>query len=115
MTEQKELVAPLVEPQPEWMALARDVAVNPALIEWPRDEHGITSELKRAFVQAAMKCKGNPDKERILIGTIMVGLAHTRKRVVKDAEIQAGRVQHIKKMAEMRKPVERFHAPKGDK
>jgi len=61
MTEQNERVAPVVEPQPEWMQLAREVAVNPTQIEWPRDEHGITSDLKRAFTQAAMKCKGNAD------------------------------------------------------
>ena len=115
MTEQKELVSPVVQPQPEWMKLATNVAVNPAHIEWPRDEHGITSDLKQAIIQAAMKCKGNAAKEQILIGTIMVGLAHVRKRTKKDAEVQAARIAKTKQLAEARKPLERFHTYKGDK
>jgi hypothetical protein len=111
MTEIKE--SPLVETAPYWHKLVANVAVNPTQIEWARDEHGITMELRKAFTQAAMKCKGNPDKEEVLIANIMIGLAHVRKRIKKDAEVQAERIADIKKKAEARKPLERFHAYKG--
>lgn len=101
-----------VEPQAAWVALAKNVSDNPSQIEWLRDEHGITSKLKRALTEAAMSVKGNKEKEAVLIGTLMIGLAHIRKRVVKDAEVQARRIEDIRKKAEARKPLERFHTYK---
>lgn len=104
MTEQ----AAQVQARPEWAGLVENVSDNPAQIEWPRDEHGITVALKRAFCDAASAVKGNKEKEKVLIATIMVGLAHVRKRVVKDAGVQALRIENIKKAAVARKPLERF-------
>lgn len=112
MTDTKQEAAQ-VEPQAAWIALAKNVSDNPAQIEWPRDEHGITSKLKKALAEAAMSVKGNKEKEAVLIGTIMVGLAHVRKRVIKDGEVQARRLEDIRRKAEARKPLERFHTYKG--
>lgn len=106
MTENKP--ADQVQTGPWWGPLVTNVDVNPSKIEWPRDEHGTTSKLKKAFTEAAMSIKGNKQKEEVLIATIMVGLAHIRKRVVKDREVQEQRIVNIRKAAAARAPVERF-------
>lgn len=93
----------------ELKELVDKVAVNPAQIRWPTDEHGITGDLKRAITKAAMAAKGNKDKEATIIATLQVGFAHTRKRIVKDAEEQAARIERIRASAERRKPLERFN------
>lgn len=89
--------------------LCDNVAVNPAQIKWPTDEHGITGDLKRAITKAAMAAKGNKAKEATIIATLQVGFAHTRKRIIKDAEEQAARIERIRASAEKRKPLERFN------
>lgn len=96
--------------RPVWADLVENVAVNPAQIEWPADEHGITSALKKAFASVGTAAKGNKQKEETIIATIMVGLAHVRKRVRKDAEVQERRLADIRRAAEARKPLERFNS-----
>lgn len=88
--------------------LVDNAAVNPADIRWPTDEHGITSDLKKAIIAVAMAAKGNSDKEAVIIATLQVGFAHIKKRVVKDAEEQLKRIERMQAAAEARRPLERF-------
>lgn len=100
----------MTQERPAWADLVDNVSANPAHIQWPSDEHGITSALKKAFATVGTAAKGNAQKEETILATIMVGLAHVRKRVKLDAEVQGRRRADIRRAAEARKPLERFNS-----
>lgn len=110
MTE--EVKSPLVQEETPLQYLMRTVSDNPAAIQWPSDQWGFTSEVRKAISLAAGKLGGSKEKEALLIGTIMVGLAHVKKRSEKDKRNRELRLANTKRAAEARKPLERFHAYK---
>lgn len=94
--------------EPAWMQLARDVSDNPGNIKWPVDRWNFTSDLRKAIARAASGMGGHPDKEDLLIGTLMVALAHVKKRRDKDRRIKAQRNAYHAEQAAAREPMERF-------
>ncbi|AGC35622.1 hypothetical protein HOS22_gp56 [Rhizobium phage RHEph08] len=101
--------------KPKWATLVENVPANPANIVWPMDQWGITSDLRKALIQAAGSVKGVPEKHELILATIMVGLAHIKSRRGRDQELLKKRVGEIKAAAVRRQPLERFHTYNGDK
>lgn len=73
------------------------VPANPALVEFPRDEWGFTTELRKAGLQAAQSIRGNDEKHRLFIDTIKVLAQHAIARLEGDAKAVAARVEEIAK------------------
>ncbi len=71
------------------------VSANPALVEFPRDVWGMTSELRKAGIRAAQSVRGNPEKQALLVATLRVIAQHSAARVNSDADAVAARVQKI--------------------
>ncbi len=92
--------------------LMENVSDNPAQIKWPSDQWGFTTEVKKAISSAAGRLGGSQDKHDLLIATLMVALAHVKKRHAKDVRVRAERLGKIKQQQVARQPLERFHAYK---
>lgn len=65
--------------------MANEVSSNPALVEFPRDEWGFTSDLRKAGLAAASAIYGNPEKQALFIATLRVLAQHAGARVNSDA------------------------------
>lgn len=72
-------------------ALIDAVDINPAKVEFPTDTWGYTSELKKVVLKSASQVKGQDDKHDLLVGTLLVLLAHIRKRKAVDVQEAARR------------------------
>jgi hypothetical protein len=94
--------------EPGWMQLVREVSDNPAAIRWPADRWGYTAAIRKAVTDAAGRTGGNTDKEDLLIGTLMVALAHVKARREKDAVQRRLRFNRARAGEEARAPMERF-------
>jgi hypothetical protein len=64
---------------------APTVSANPALVEFPRDEWGFTTELRKAGIQAAQRIRGNEEKHKLYIETIKILVQHALARFEGDA------------------------------
>jgi hypothetical protein len=64
--------------------------VNPADLEFPIDEFGLTSELKRVFIATVAKLKGSDAKLKTMNETLAILLKHKTARF----EDQKGQLQH---------------------
>lgn len=64
----------------ELQALLNRVETNSALVEWPRDTWGFTSELKKVALRAASEIKGQPDKQTLFLAVLQVLKAHVEAR-----------------------------------
>jgi hypothetical protein len=76
---------------------ASAVPANPALVEFPRDEWGFTTELRKAGLQAAQRIRGNDEKHKLFIDTIKIIAQHAIARLEGDA---AALVREIEQIAE---------------
>jgi len=94
--------------EPTWMELVRNVSDNGAAIKWPLDRWGYTSDLRKAVVRAAANTTGNAAKEELLVATLMIALAHVKKRRDKDRRMQAERAENTLAAELAREPMERF-------
>ena len=75
---------------------APKVSTNPALVEFPRDEWGFTSELRAAGLRAASAVNGNNDKQAVFMGTLRTLALHATARLEPDA---AALVKHGEQIA----------------
>lgn len=87
--------------------LMDNVSDNSSLIVWPRDEWGFTSELKKAIVKIASRVP-TEEKSDLAIATLMVALAHLKKRRAKDARVAKLMLDETAKAEIAREPMERF-------
>jgi len=97
-----------INTEPSWMKLVREVSDNGASIRWPMDTWGYTTDLRKAVVRAAANTTGNLAKEDLLIGTLMVALAHVKKRRDKDRRNQAERMANQAAAELAREPLESY-------
>lgn len=67
-------------------AASNDVHSNPALVEFPRDEWGMTAELRKAGLRAASSVRGNEEKHRLLLQTLRIIAQHSAARLNGDQE-----------------------------
>lgn len=79
--------------------LIDEVDINPVKIDFPQDVWGATSEVKKAVLKAASQIKGQDDKHDLLIGTLLILLAHVRKRKAVDSVNEKRRRAGIEKAA----------------
>ena len=71
------------------------VSTNPALVEFPRDEWGFTSDLRKAGLQAASSVRGNPEKQALFVATLRVLAQHAAARLKGDAAELKARGEEI--------------------
>lgn len=76
---------------------APKVSTNPALVEFPRDEWGFTTELRAAGLLAASSVNGNKEKQAIFNATLRVLAQHAAARLKPDADAL---VKYAEKIAE---------------
>ena len=77
------------------MAKETKVSANPAMVEFPLDRWGMTSELRKAGIRAAQSVRGDPEKQALLVATLRVLAQHSAARVNSDADAVAARVAKI--------------------
>lgn len=73
------------------------VPANPALVEFPRDPWGFTSELRKVGLRAASSIRGNDEKHKLFLDTIRVLAQHALARLEGDAEAVARRIEEVAK------------------
>lgn len=71
------------------------VPANPALVEFPRDQWGFTSELRKAGLRAASAVRGDDEKHKLFLDTIRILAQHALARLEGDAEAVAARVKQV--------------------
>lgn len=94
-------------PAPE----ALPVPSNPAMVEFPRDVWGFTTELRKALLKAAGSVRGNSDKHDVLMQTIRVGAQHAFARLDGDAGNVAAKVAALADKAASRYEAGRVSNP----
>lgn len=86
-------------------ALAAAANPNPALLQFPQDPWGFTTELRKVGARACAGVRGQDDKHVVLMGTLMVLMAHARVRLKGDA---AARMQQIADVENTMQEAERY-------
>lgn len=57
-----------------------EVSTNPALLEFPTDKWGYTSNMRKELLRAASTIKGQPDKAALYLATLDLIRAHVVAR-----------------------------------
>jgi hypothetical protein len=86
-------------------ALAASANPNPALLQFPQDTWGFTTELRKVGTRVASNIRGQEDKHLVYMGTLMVLMAHARARLPVDA---TARMQQIREVSETMAESERY-------
>lgn len=60
------------------------VSANPAQVEWPTDQWGMTAELRKSGLRAAGSCRGNQEKLDLFLATLRVLAQHALARLESD-------------------------------
>lgn len=71
------------------------VSANQAMVEFPRDQWGITSELRKAGLRAASSIRGDEEKMKTFLATLRVLGAHAAARFNGDGEAIKARAERI--------------------
>lgn len=87
-----------------------NVSDNVALINFPTDQWGFTSGVRKAVLQAASRVEGQDDKHDLLVGTLSILVAHIRKRKVKDTADRELRFKRMQAAAAELLPRQTFNA-----
>lgn len=72
--------------------LVKNAGANPATLEFPTDRWGFTSAVRKAVLGAASMVRGQDDKHLLLLGTLLVLVAHVKARLPLDKQGQAQRL-----------------------
>lgn len=92
--------SPVNSPE-ELKDLLSRVTTNSAIIEWPRDTWGFTSELKKVAVKAVSEIKGQPDKQELFLAVLEILKAHAVARYDVDVNWKKSlQDQRVKSQAE---------------
>lgn len=73
--------------------LIKAATANAATLQFPTDQWGFTSGLKKEVLKAASAVQGQTDKHDLLVGTILVLLAHIKARKDADAAYRVRRLE----------------------
>jgi hypothetical protein len=84
--------APAVAEDTEFQRLLKQAAKNPATIEFPRDEWGMTTELRKAGLRGAASIRGNEAKLRVYLATLSILALHAKARLDDDKASNAARL-----------------------
>ena len=62
------------------------VPANPALVEFPRDEYGTMSALRKELLLAASTVRGNETKHKLFLATLGIAAQHAQARLAADKQ-----------------------------
>lgn len=80
---------PVADQKAEWDRLLSAVSKNPAQVEFPRDEWGMTSELRKVGLRTAAGIRGNDAKLQLFLQTLAILGRHAQARINDDkAELE---------------------------
>ena len=65
-------------------AIKPSVPANPALVEFPRDEYGTMSALRKELLLAASTIRGNETKQKLFLETLGIAAQHSQARLAAD-------------------------------
>lgn len=83
--------------EPQRAPVKPAVPANPALVEFPRDEYGTMSNLRRELLLAASNIRGNPEKHKLYLNTLGIAAQHAAARL--DADKAAIQQEHDDEVA----------------
>jgi hypothetical protein len=81
---------PVVEP----VAPVTSVSANTALVEWPRDEWGSLSNLRKELLLAASNIRGQDDKQELFLNTLKTAALHAIARFSADKAALIAEVEY---------------------
>lgn len=81
--------------QADMQRILADVSKNPALIEFPRDQWGMTTAMRRHSLQAAGSIRGDRDKLEVFLGTLQVLAKHVQARLADDMAAREARSREV--------------------
>ena len=81
---------PIVEP----VAPVTSVSANTALVEWPRDEWGSLSNLRKELLLAASNIRGQDDKQELFLNTLKTAALHAIARFSADKAALIAEVEY---------------------
>jgi hypothetical protein len=81
---------PVVEP----VAPVTSVSANTALVEWPRDEWGSLSNLRKELLLAASNIRGQDDKQELFLNTLKTAALHAIARFSADKTALIAEVEY---------------------
>jgi hypothetical protein len=81
---------PVVEP----VAPVTSVSANTALVEWPRDEWGSLSSLRKELLLAASNIRGQDDKQELFLNTLKTAALHAIARFSADKTALIAEVEY---------------------
>ena len=81
---------PVVEP----VAPVTSVSANTALVEWPRDEWGSLSNLRKELLLAASNIRGQDDKQEVFLNTLKTAALHAIARFSADKTALIAEVEY---------------------
>jgi hypothetical protein len=70
------------------------VSANSALVEWPRDEWGFLSALRKELLLAAGNIRGQDDKHELFMNTLKTAALHAIARFSADKTALAAEVEY---------------------
>jgi hypothetical protein len=70
------------------------VSANSALVEWPRDEWGSLSKLRKELLLAASNIRGQADKQEVFLNTLKTAALHALARFDADKAAIAAEVEY---------------------
>jgi hypothetical protein len=90
-------VEPVVEPVAPIAPAApavTSVSANSALVEWPRDEWGSLSNLRKELLLAASNIRGQDDKQEVFLNTLKTAAMHAIARFSADKTALIAEVEY---------------------
>ena len=70
------------------------VSANTALVEWPRDEWGSLSNLRKELLLAASNIRGQDDKQEVFLNTLKTAAMHAIARFSADKAALIAEVEY---------------------
>ena len=70
------------------------VSANAALVEWPRDEWGSLSSLRKELLLAASNIRGQDDKQEVFLNTLKTAAMHAIARFSADKAALIAEVEY---------------------
>jgi hypothetical protein len=70
------------------------VSANSALVEWPRDEWGSLSALRKELLLAASNIRGQDDKQEVFLNTLQTAALHAIARFSADKTALIAEVEY---------------------
>jgi hypothetical protein len=85
---------PVVEPVAPTAPAVTGVSANSALVEWPRDEWGSLSALRKELLLAASNIRGQDDKQEVFLNTLKTAALHAIARFNADKTALIAEVEY---------------------